>query len=76
MVTNRIGLVLFISMARIWWRSEVSAWISEAMQNDIRKSMFGSASQTRDASATSCSVPRRRSPVRTSITFGQSEPGP
>ena len=63
MVTNRIGLVLFVSMARIWWRSETAWSRSYAMQKDMTKSIFGSASQTRAASSMSRRVPTRRSPV-------------
>jgi len=68
--------VLFANIARIWWRSDTAGSTSDAMQKDMRKSILGSASQTRAASSTSRSVPTRRTPVRTSITFGQSDPGP
>ena len=75
-VTTMSGFVVPVSIATAWWRSATRPSTSEGRKMDIAKAMLGRASTREMPARTSCSVARRRSPVRPSTMFGQSEPGP
>ena len=75
-VTTISGFVVPVSMATAWWRSATRPSTSEGRKMDIANAMFGRASTRAMPARTSSSVARRRSPVRPSTMFGQSEPGP
>ena len=76
MVTYTIGLVVWRSMAAIWWRSMTSGVTSLGVNRLMTKSRCSQASWTRAASTTSERTARRRSPVRWSQQYMQSLPAP